>query len=324
MEKEKKLLEKLLKEAVKKNLGEAILFSGGIDSSTLAYFGIKNNPDLLAINVKLERHKGEDEQYARNIVKKLGIRNFLVSTIKESEIDYLLKTFILSLGNFNVYWASAGIVLCKGILEAKKQGLNSVMTGEGSDDLFGSFPVMLNWKYSKEELKKFIKTRIKDIDLMTKELGIAMGVNIFLPFYYPPLVNFVLNLPIELKIKKTNKGKITKYLLRETMKKLLPKEVIERPQTMAFTGVPTLLYLTKKYNIFSENEIKRARNKYGINFQSSFEYYNFKILNENKKYFPNWKNNFSCLYCGSKLRSKNSVYCKVCGSLQYKGKILPF
>jgi len=209
------------------------------------------------------------------------------------------------------------------LFKAKKHKLKSVMTGEGADDLFGSFPVMLDWKYSENELINFINTRIRDIDVMTQKIAKNIGIDISLPYYYKSLKDFVLSLPLKLRIKGKKGKKITKYLLRKTMKELLPKKIINRPQTMAFTGVPTLNYLEKKYNIFSRKELNQGRKKYNINFHSSFEYYNFKILNSAKKYNPKWTKN-CCLYCGSELRTKTSVHCPTCGILQYKGEILPF
>jgi len=40
----KNTIRQLLYEAVKNNLAEGVLLSGGIDSSTLAYFALKSNP----------------------------------------------------------------------------------------------------------------------------------------------------------------------------------------------------------------------------------------------------------------------------------------
>ena len=318
-----KNLRKLLDDAVRNNLAESILISGGIDSSTLTYFALRNNSNISAINVRLEGYNCQDERYSNIFVKKIGLKNFYITTIEKKEIDKLVEKVVLSLENFNPYWVSAGVVLYKGLLKAKRYRLKSVMTGEGADDLFGSFPVMLKWKYSKNELIRFINIRLKDIDLMTQKIAKSVGINILLPYYYQPLVDFVLNLPLEIRTKNRAGKKITKYLLRKAMKGLLPNEIVNRPQTMAFTGVPTLNYLEQRYDIVNQKELNEAKKNYGINFQSSFEYCNFKILNNAKKYNPKWKEN-CCLYCGSELRAKNSVHCPTCGTLQYKGEILPF
>jgi asparagine synthetase B (glutamine-hydrolysing) len=202
--------------------------------------------------------------------------------------------------------------------------LNIIATGEGSDDLFGSFPVMVNWKYGDKELIKFINTRMKDIDLMTQKVAKNLSIKIILPFHNEGLKKFALNLPLNLRTQKGEDGEVTtKFILREAFKYNLPKEVIVRPQTMAFTGASTLDYLMNKYS--KEAILEDYKKKYGLRFTTSFECYLFEILNKTGKYHPiNIKDKAACLYCRSKLRSNNSVHCSICGTLQYKKKILPF
>lgn len=318
----KKKLFGLLDKTIKNNCPNGVLLSGGIDSSVISFLGKKYNKNIKAITVIKNNIDSPDQKFANIISKELNIKEHFFSTINDKELSKLIKKVVLVLENFNIYWVSAAIVLYKGLERAKENNINSIATGEGSDDLFGSFPVMLNWKNGDDSLKEFINIRMKDIDIMTKKIANSLGIKIIMPFHNSNIVNFALNIPLKYRIKKNKNGnKITKYVLRKAFEDKLPSIIVNRPQMMAFTGASTLDNLLQKYNNYAD--INKYKNKYNINFGSGFECFLFDILNSNNKYKPVKRGN-KCLYCASKLRAVNSVHCITCGTLQYNNKILKF
>ncbi len=322
LEEYKQKISKYLTEAVKSDIPDAILLSGGIDSSAIACIAKEVNPNLCCITVISENRQNDDLSYAKMVSDKLCLKRHETAILSAEEIPELIKEAVLAVGTFNVYWIAASLVLLKGLKYAKEIGLKKIATGEGSDDIFGSFPVMLNWTGSQNELESFIKIRLKDIDVMTQKLARYLDVEIVTPFYYPELVSCALSMPLELKSHRGNDGVVTtKYVLRETFKERLPELVSIRPQTMAFVGASTLDVLMEKYSTYAD--VEEFRRKYGINFASSFECYLFDILNKDNRYKPIAVSD-SCLYCHSELRVKESVHCPVCGTLQYQGNILKF
>jgi len=307
---------------IKNNTPEAVLLSGGIDSSAIAYIAQKYNPNIKAITVTNDLLEGSDKSFAIKVSNYLGIKNHLFATLDERDINKLIEKVVISLECFNIYWVSAALVLFKGIEFAKKNGIKSVATGEGSDDLFGSFQVMVNWEGTNEELMDFIFIRMNDIDVMTQKVSKFLGVDVILPFHDKDLIKFALSLPINKRFRKNKNGSVeTKYLLRAAFRDLLPNSVVARPQTMAFSGASTLDILTKEFENY--RNIKEYQKKYNIKFSTGFECYLFDILNKHNKYKKS-TDGPTCLYCHSKLRSEKSVHCTTCGTLQYKGKILPF
>lgn len=319
----KKNIYRLLNDSIKKNIPDAVLLSGGVDSSSVAYLSVNHNPGLSSITVISENKFSSDKKYAMLAAKNLNINNHSEAILKDEETPELIRNAVLSMGIFNIYWISASVVLLKGLAFAKSRGFNKIATGEGADDLFGSFPVMIDWIYGDKELKKFIRNRIKDIDIMTKKLSEYLNINIITPFFDEKLIDFALKIPIDLKIKRDceNNKVISKFILREAFREYLPETITNRPQTMAFTGASTLDLLTEKYKDFVD--IEEYRKKYNINFKTSFECFLFDILNKAGGYNPVAEGN-RCLYCKSKLRSAESVHCPVCGTLQYNNKILDF
>lgn len=318
----KKTLLHLLDSSVQELKPDGVLLSGGIDSSALAYLGKKANPDITAITVATNGTESPDVQYAQLVAKELGIKNHLIVEIAQDEIETLIPQVVTGLQNFNMYWVSSATVLFKGLSAAAENGLKSVMTGEGADDLFGTFPVMQSWDKSPEELIDFIATRMKDIDIMTSRMGNLAGVSIALPFHDKDVVDFALTLPLDIRTKINEDGsRVTKHLLRVTFSGVLPQVVVERPQTMAFTGASTLETFMEKFN---SQDVAVYREKYGINFSTPFECFLFEIYTTAGLYTPVDDGRPSCLHCKSALRSKESVHCVSCGTLQYKGSILPF
>lgn len=321
MEQDEKKLFTLLKNSVNNLKPDSILLSGGVDSSTLAYLGQKTNQNITAITVATCGTESPDVIYAKQVAQALEIKNHIIVEIDQNEIDIIVHKVVIGLANFNVFWVSAAVVLYKGLEAAMQHGLNNVLTGEGSDDLFGTFPVMQHWKGSPEELIAFINIRMKDIDLMTSRMADVVGVSIAIPFHDPEVVKFALGLPLEMRTKvKKDSSKVTKYLLRETFKNVLPRNVIERPQTMAFTGASTLDTIMTKYR---DMDVEVYAKKYGINFTNPAECYLFEIFFEAGLYEPATTTP-KCLHCKSALRTPDSVHCVSCGTLQYKGEILPF
>jgi len=244
----KEKLYEIFDEIVKDNTPGAVMLSGGIDSSSIAFLGKKYNKGLESITVVSENTESPDLEYAELVSRELLIDNQIIAVLKDDEIPDLIEKVVLSLECFNFYWVSAALVLFKGLITAKNAGIKNVATGEGSDDLFGSFPLMLNWQYGDEELKKFIAIRLLDIDVMTTKISKYLNIEINIPFHDKRMIDFALGLPMDLRTKiNEDKTKVTKYILRETFNGLLPEIVVNRPQTMAFSGASTLDLLLNKY-----------------------------------------------------------------------------
>jgi len=316
----KKTLQKLLESSVRELRPDVVLLSGGIDSSILAYLGKIVNPDICAITVATRGKESPDVFYAKKVVEALGIKNHIIAEIDPEEIEQIIHDVVVGLKNFNIFWVSAATVLYKGLSVARTHNFHTVLTGEGSDDLFGTFPVMQNWRYSSEELVKFISVRMQDIDVMTKRMAGIAGINIALPFHDENVVDFVLNLPLNIRTKIIDGEKITKYLLRETFREFLPSDIVKRPQTMAFSGASTLETFMEKYG---KNEVATSGMIDKIDFENSFEQYLFSIYQNAGLYHPQ-NSGLICIHCKSAMRSKDSVHCVSCGTLQYHGEKLPF
>lgn len=102
----------------------------------------------------------------------------------------------------------------------------------------------------------------------TDKLGMATGVEIRVPFLDKDLVEFSTKIPTNYKIK----GKETKYILKKTMGKYLPNEVIYRPKT-GF-GAPVRKWITEDLDDMINDRLSQKK----INERGIFNYKSIKKL----------------------------------------------
>ena len=140
------------------------------------------------------------------------------------------------------------------------------------------------------ELTKLIPSNTSDLNKMlfweintflvdhnlnyTDKLGMAVGVEVRVPYLDQELVEFATKIPEELKLKRNE----TKYILKKVAEKYLPKEVIYRPKT-GF-GAPVRDWILNDMDFLIQDYLsEESINKRGfLNFQKVAE-----LIENNKK-----------------------------------------
>lgn len=107
--------------------------------------------------------------------------------------------------------------------------------------------LLLNIPDEHSEINKYlyweIKTFLVDHNLnYTDKMSMASGIEVRVPFLDLELVEYSTKIPPELKLK----GNVVKYILKKTMEKYLPQEIIYRPKT-GF-GAPVRQWVTHDLN----------------------------------------------------------------------------
>jgi len=106
-----------------------LLFSGGLDSSIIAYHLIKNKIDFTAISIE----NNESEQ-CKKMANYFGFEPvFINNEIKEDE---LINVFRMYEHSYDLGSVVPQYLLFK---KCKELDLNTVLTGDGSDELFGGY-----------------------------------------------------------------------------------------------------------------------------------------------------------------------------------------
>ena len=286
-------------QAIKQNVPDSVLFSGGIDSSAVLYTAHKYNPDVMAITVGVKGKETSDIKYSKMVAKELGIKNHRIFYVEQEKVKELVKTSVK--------------------MYAKHKGLKSISSGEGADDLLGSFPFFKNWKGDLKSLDEVIRKRLDEIVVMSDVIAKNIGIEYIAPFQNEEVKKEILNIPIEERMRK--EGEInSKYPLRKAYENILPEDCIIRPQTMAFTGSGIYDTIKSIGNDIDDKEYIEA-SKNIFKFKNKFEYALFKIYNKNFEFKQEKQG--GCIHCKSNM-GENKINCKTCATLQIDGKELEF
>lgn len=220
----KKELAEVLEGSVKKSAagkeGLPIAFSGGLDSSILAYLAAKYvKPVLFCVGFK-------DSYDVANAEKSSGALRMKLEIIYLDDLDlneYRAKTIevIKTDNRLQVELALPLLILCE---KVKEKGYKHLMTGQGADTLFGGFDKYLRSRRVEDDIFKAV-ANIYNSNLK-RDLGIAKysGLELFFPYLEENVVKFSLKIFSELKIKNGTR----KYILREAFRGVLPDEIIDQ------------------------------------------------------------------------------------------------
>lgn len=313
-------LRKRLKKAVQGNATEGLLFSGGLDTSVLAVLNPDMNPapftskhsfvaergGVKAITVSLESF-GEDVPYAELVAKHLKLNHYHRRVSTDEAIDSIpdvikiLKSFDPAIPN--------DLVVYFGLEQAKKMGIEEVMTGDGSDELFAGYDFMRNV----QNLDEYLGRITRSMFFGSNEIGDFLGIKIKQPFLDKRFIDFSLAIPVELKIKEENGNLWGKWILRKAFEDILPKEIVWQDKRPLESGSG----MTKIREIISsrvcDEEFKEVNKSSSIKFINKEHLYYYEIYKKKVGEIPKpIDNQKKCPGCGAGM-DLNSFHCKVCG-----------
>ncbi len=229
-------LMELLRHSVKSSVASrcALLFSGGLDSSILATIisdlGLK--PLLISVGVQ----GSHDLDVARSAASLLRLDLLEVSLSEEEvadSLEYLSKVIQLSAPMDK----ALAIMTYEGSRASRSENRRQVVTGQGSDELFGGYKKYLRIADESGRLGSVMK---EDLSALWR-VGIprdwaasaTAGCMLTMPYLDPSVVSMALNMPVWLKIS----GGIRKLILRKTAELMgLPHELVMREKKAAQYG----------------------------------------------------------------------------------------
>jgi asparagine synthase (glutamine-hydrolysing) len=212
----------------KKKIG--ILFSGGIDSSTIAKYSLDLgfNPSLFTFGTAFSK----DYFYAKKLAKDLKLPFRYLELTQKKIIDSIpnITSLLAKIGvEPNIMQISLGMGFYHIAQLAKKEKIDLFLSGQGSDELFGGYNKYLQLSSNdlalqmKQDIKNLFKIDVVRDAAMTKEFGI----DIVFPYLDADFVKYTQNIPLGLKIHKEER----KIILRELAKqKKLPEYIFRRPK----------------------------------------------------------------------------------------------
>lgn len=297
------ILRKALEDAVHRQLMSdvpyGVLLSGGLDSSVIAAVtkkfaskrvesddqeaawypqihsfavGLKGAPDLIA---------------ARRAADHIGTIHHEVNFTIQEGLD-AIRDVIYHLETYDVTTIRASTPMYLLARVIKSMGIKMVLSGEGSDELFGGYLYFHKapnaQEFHEETVRKLKKLHLYDCLRANKSLA-AWGVEGRVPFLDKEFMDTAMR--INPKDKMIVEGRMEKWVVRKAFEDYLPESIAWRQKEQFSDGVGYSWIDTLKEraeNLVSDIEFELATEKFPINTPKNKEEYYYRTLFES--HFP--------------------------------------
>uniref|UniRef100_A0A0N5APE8 Asparagine synthetase [glutamine-hydrolyzing] n=1 Tax=Syphacia muris TaxID=451379 RepID=A0A0N5APE8_9BILA len=266
------------------------MLSGGLDSSLVASIASRMLKECRPIAFSVGFEDSPDIENARAVAKFLDIEHRVLVITPEQcikaipEVIYALETF----EPFIVRCGIAHYLLCKHIAETSN--VKVLLSGEGADELFGSYAYMQRAP-STAHLHQEIIRRMNFLhyyDVLRCDRATSChGLEIRVPFLDKKFIDLVIRLPASCKLAP---NQIEKHLLRSAFDGWLPDEVLWRSKEgfSEALGKTDLGEIVTDFvnSIISDQQFEEQIKQYPIRTPENKEELWYRILFESLYSFP--------------------------------------
>lgn len=223
-------LESSLKSAIsiRSHPEAAIAFSGGVDCALIAALA----KDIPLCTVGLEG--SYDIKAAKKAVKLMDAEErHHIYTIKEGDIEDALPRVVYAIESYDPVKVSIAVPVYLLAREARKEGIRVLISGQGSDELFGGYS-----RHEKACMEgnlvgslSYDLENIAENNLLRDDAAtMAHGVELRVPYLDIKVIEAAQNIDVSLKVHFNGKDYIRKYILRKIAEKYLPQEISCAPK----------------------------------------------------------------------------------------------
>jgi len=227
------LLQNSTKERVSGLKEVAVAFSGGLDSSIIAFLAKNSRVGVHLIYVSLENQPETEQAKKAAEELKLPIHVYLY---KEEDVEEVLPKVLWMIEEPDPLKASIGIPVYWAAEKTAEMKFKVMLAGQGADELFGGYKRYISnyLQYDSEKVRETIFNDILKMHATNFERDFKIcnfhNVELRLPFATYQIAKFATDLPVEFKIELPDKG-LRKLVLRRVAKNLgLPQFIVKKPK----------------------------------------------------------------------------------------------
>lgn len=302
----KELLDRL-SASVKKHRSDALLLSGGLDTSVLAFLMRDFKP--ITVTAIFEGNPGPDLYYSKRVANLFGFKHYVKVFSLDEALD-AARNVIGVLKTFDPMEIRNSITIYIALSYAKMLGARSIATGDGGDELFAGYSYM--HKMKPDELDKYIRELSERWFFSAVPLGESLGLRVEQPYLDREFVKFALNISPEFKVRE-EKGRVYgKWIVRKAVERFLPEEVVWRVKDPIEIGSGSTALAKIVSSMISDDEFEKLGKEVVLRDREQAYYY--KLFKEIIGIIPKPKaNEKTCPSCGAGVPLE-SKYCRVCGA----------
>ncbi len=211
----------------------AVAFSGGLDSSILAFFAKKSRVDVRLVHVALENQY--ETEHAVRAAEELKLP-LCSKTYKDKDVQQVVPSVLEVIEEPDPVKLSIAIPVFWAAEKAAAMNCRVMLAGQGADELFGGYKRYVDdyLRFGRERTQEAI---FKDVAGMYEsnlerdwKACNANDVELRLPFAARKIAGFALGLPLEVKLE-PEKDTLRKLVLRRVAKNLgLPSFIADKPK----------------------------------------------------------------------------------------------
>jgi asparagine synthase (glutamine-hydrolysing) len=225
-----KLLRQTLEDSIRvrvdTDLTVGVILSGGLDSSLVLSHVRDMHPDCVALTVGAPG--SDDVLYATRLARELGVSHEIIDvrpgTIRLDDVREAIR-----MSELTEYGDIINAVVSVPLFaRAAELGIKVVLTGDGSDELFGGYSmydrvgIQASRRLFLHKIRNLHRTELQRVD----RVSMGHGVEARVPYLDLALVELAMRLPAGLKVR----GDTRKWIIREAFSDMLPDYILRRPK----------------------------------------------------------------------------------------------
>ncbi len=311
-----KELKSLLGRSVRRNYGDALLLSGGLDSSILACIA----KPKVSITVSLGDN-APDVEYAKRVAAEHSREHIVVKLTYEKLLEIIEET-VKVLRTFNPLEIRNSSVILAGIKAAVDKGCPNIMTGDGGDELFAGYNYLSRYYADTRALDKELRKLWKSMHFSSLYLGKITGLTVKTPFLDRDFLSYAKSIKTVEKIGEYHALTWGKFILRKCYESDLGEKIVWRPKLAQEEGAGTTnirSFISRKldhryFSLGKENalsESTKIRDKEHLYYYLLYRRYFSSPKDEACNGHPRCPECKGCFITAGK-------FCRICGSFPVK------
>jgi asparagine synthase (glutamine-hydrolysing) len=163
----------LLNESVSRRLVSdvplGVFLSGGLDSSTIAWYAQKNSARRIkTFSIGFEDKSYDEQSYAAIVSKELNTEHHVTVLTAEKTLDLIDEIFPL----IDEPFADASVIPTYFLSQFTRKQVTVALGGDGSDEMLGGYPTFISDKF-KKPFQFFSKKNINKLSLLINKIPVS-------------------------------------------------------------------------------------------------------------------------------------------------------